>query len=81
MIKNYKVLSKGIRCVFDTPCGMTVEFEIERAIKQGTIFGPALCCGNTSKISEIGENAMTDVSPTLSIDPLTYVDDIAAAGS
>ena len=50
-------------------------------MKQGTIFGPLLCCGNTSQITKIGEDARTVISPHMSIAPLTYVDDIAAAGS
>lgn len=76
-----KQLNQRARMTVLTPCGETEEFQVEEVVKQGTIFGPLLCCCNTSKIAEIGEDARTVVSPNLSIAPLTYVDDITAAGT
>ena len=49
-------------------------------VKQGTIFGPILCCSSTAKITELGEKTQTVVTPNLSIDSLIYVDDIGMAG-
>ena len=74
-------MNKKAQITVATPCGETEEFEVENIVKQGTIFGPLLCCCNTAKITTIGENAMTVVSPEVSIGPLTYVDDITVAGS
>ena len=74
-------MNKKARITVATPCGETDEFEVKDVVKQGTIFGPLLCCCNTAKVTTIGEDAMTVVSPEVSIGPLTYVDDIAVAGS
>ena len=64
-----------------TPYGSAGIVEKKSIVKQGTIFGPKLCCSSTSKINEIGAKSMTVVSPNLDIEALIYVDDIEAIGS
>ena len=65
-----------------TPHGETDEIEEERIVKQGTIFGPLLCCGSTKSVNEIGEDQpKTIITNTLDMGALIYVDDIAASGS
>ncbi|XP_066936883.1 uncharacterized protein [Clytia hemisphaerica] len=63
-----------------TPCGDTETFNIEKVVKQGTIFGPILCCSSTSKIIELGEPTGMIVAPNTELNSLIYVDDIAMAG-
>ena len=63
-----------------TPCGDTETFNIEKVIKQGTIFGPMLCCSSTTKINELGEPTGMTVAPNAEVDSLIYVDDITMAG-
>ena len=40
------------RAVFrvSTPAGLTKEVEVKEIVKQGTVFGPKLCCASTGKI-------------------------------
>eukprot|EP00794_Sanderia_malayensis_P015001 gene15001-16550_t len=75
-------MNRKARMKIDTPVGETEQIEIEDVVKQGTIFGPLLCCSNTSKIDEIGTvSAETMISPNMPIGTLIYVDDIGMAGS
>ena len=48
-----------------TPYGSAGIVEKKSIVKQGTIFGPKLCCSSTSKINEIGAKSMTVLSPNL----------------
>ena len=65
-----------------TPFGETDEIKVERIVKQGTIFGPLLCCGNTARINHIGEvMPATFVTKDKAVGALVYVDDIGMAGS
>ena len=55
---------------------------VRNIVKQGTIFGPILCCSSTGRIDEMGKgNTESVVSPKMNIGTLIYVDDIGAAGS
>ena len=74
-------LNREARVVVETPCGDAEEFQVRNIVKQGTIFGPLLCCCNTAMIEEIGTQATTFISPNMEIASLTYVDDILAGGS
>ena len=64
-----------------TPFGSAGKIEKKYLVKQGTIFGPQLCCSSTSTVNDIGSKTKTVVSPMLSIESLVYVDDIEAVGS
>ena len=54
---------------------------MKELVRQGTIFGPVLCCVNSVKINEVGERVVMYITPEISIGALAYVDDIMAAGS
>ena len=73
-------LNRRAEMVVETPVGETESFEINNIVKQGTIFGPILCCSSTAKINNIGERVMTAITPEMSIGSLIYVDDIGMAG-
>ena len=55
-------------------------FEVEEIVKQGTIWGPEMCCIETDSINRIGENCMTAIGEIL-YGILGYVDDVMGAGS
>ena len=70
------------RTIIETPFGETEQINVERIVKQGTIFGPILCCGSMAEINNIGEKqASTRLAKDKDIEALVYVDDIGAAGS
>ena len=74
-------MNKHARIVINTPVGSTEEFVAKEIVKQGTIFGPKLCCASTDKVNEIGEKTpITYITPKLYIKGVIFVDDIAAAG-
>ena len=37
------------------PVGNTENMQVKEVIKQGTIFGPIMCCAETSTVNSIGE--------------------------
>ncbi len=74
-------LNKQANIKVQTPAGVTKEIEVDEIVKQGTIFGPMLCCVNSANINNMKEKAVTYITPELEIQALTYVDDIMAAGS
>ena len=64
----------------DTPAGMTQEISVEEIVKQGTVYGPKLCCASTGKINEGLEETET-IFPDLIVKALAYVDDLTSGGS
>ena len=62
-----------------TPVGMTEEVQVKEIVKQGSVFGPKLCCASTGKINEDLENEEV-VYPTVRVKAMTYVDDINSNG-
>jgi hypothetical protein len=64
----------------NTPAGITQEIVVKEIVKQGTVYGPKLCCGSTGKINE-GIKEVEIIYPTVSIKALAYVDDIEAGGA
>ena len=58
-----------------TPAGMTKKIHVKEIVKQGTVFGPKLCCASTGKVNE-GLDDRTIIYPTISIQAATFVDDI-----
>ena len=47
------LMNKEARIWIKTPVGITDEIKIEEVVKQGTIFGPKLCCVATGAINKI----------------------------
>eukprot|EP00794_Sanderia_malayensis_P020626 gene20626-22661_t len=65
-----------------TPVGTTEEIIVKNIVKQGTVFGPVLCCANSVKVNDIiTGNISTVISPEIELKALAYVDDIMGAGS
>ena len=64
-----------------TPVGETKPITANEIVKQGTIYGPKLCCVSTDKINTLEEECITYLSPDLYTKGLVFVDDMAMAGS
>ena len=64
----------------NTPGGVTQEIVVKEIVKQGTVYGPKLCCGSTGKINE-GIKEVEVIYPSVSVKAMAYVDDIAGGGS
>ena len=62
-----------------TPAGLTNEVHVKEIVKQGTVFGPKLCCASTGKINE-GIEMEEVLYPSVSVKASTYVDDILGGG-
>ena len=75
----YKLNKEAIFKV-STPAGLTEEVTVREIVKQGTVYGPKLCCGSTGKINEnLDEEEI--VYPMVTVKATTYVDDIKGAGA
>ena len=66
--------------MIETLVGMTDSIRVHEIVKQGTIFGPRLCCVATEKICGIVEEISTHITPELTIGAPVYVDDILGIG-
>ena len=75
------MLNKRAKATVITPAGETNKIDIVEATKQGTVFGPKLCCASTGQINHIGEKTSTVIYPTITVEALTYVDDLLGIGS
>ena len=54
-IRSLYEINKTSNIVVDTPVGKTSSITVEEVVKQGTIFGPIMCCASTSRVNEIQE--------------------------
>ena len=80
-IQTLYSLNKRAAITIQTPVRETKEIEVKEFVKQGTVFGPLMCCVNPAQIHKMKEKTMTHITPELSVETLVYVDDILAAGS
>ena len=80
-IQMLYILNKRVEITIQTPVGETKEIEVKELVKQGTVFGPLMCCVNSAQIIKMREKTVTHITPELSIETVVYVDDILAAGS
>ena len=74
-------LNEEAKIVIKTPLGQTKEIDQSRIVKQGTIYGPQLCCSSTARVNELKKKTVAVISPTNAVETLIYVDDINATGS
>ena len=74
------LLNKTANIVVKTPVGDTNVFTVTEIVKQGTIWGPEMCCIETDSINRIGENCKTTIEE-IEYGVLGYVDDVLGAGS
>ena len=52
-IRSLYEMNKTSNIAVDTPVGKTSSITVQEAVKQGTIFGPIMCCASTSNFSII----------------------------
>ena len=76
-----QAMNREAKIVVETPSGDTDEINVKNIVKQGTIYGPQLCCVSTSQVNEIKETPVTVISPSVTCRAMVYVDDISGAGN
>ena len=74
-------LNRQADIVIETPVGVTKSIKVDEIVKQGTVFGPKLCCISTEKVNSIKNIISTSISPDLCLGAPVYVDDILGVGS
>ena len=77
--KIFYEINKTTEIVVDAAIGNTESIEITEVVKQGSKFGPTMCCAMTAKVNDVGERAdykYWQIEIGMSI----YVDDISVAG-
>ena len=79
-MKIYKINEEG-RATISTPIGEVGPIEANKIVRQGTIYGPKLCCTNTDQINKIGQKCITHIGPNVTTETEIYVDDIQNASS
>ena len=52
--------NKNAKVIVATPVGETAEILLSELVKQGTIFGPILCCASTDKVNAIDKEVVTE---------------------
>ena len=80
--KTLKILyemNKETDIIIRTPVGNTDNIQVKEVVKQGTIFGPIMCCAETSTVNRIGEEVKYSYGK-INIGMPVFMDDIATAG-
>ena len=65
--------------IIRTPVRNTDNTQVKEVVKQGTIFGPIICCAETSTVNSIGEEVKYRYGK-INIGMPVFMDDIAMAG-
>ena len=73
-------INKTSNIVADTPVGKTSSKTVGEVMKQGTIFGPIMCCTSTSRVNEIQEVVNYQYGK-VEISMSVFMDDVAAVGT
>ena len=76
-IRSLYEINKTSNIVVDTPVGKTSSITVEEVVKQGTIFGPIMCCASTSRVNTIQESVKYQYGK-VEIGMPVFMDDIAA---
>ena len=74
-------MNKNIKAEVHTPHGVTKEFHIEEAVRQGTIYGTILCGISINCLNKMGQPDPLILHKKLEIECPIYVDDIVGMGS
>ena len=72
-------MNKKTDIVIRTPAGNTENIQVKEVVEQGTIFGPIMCCAETSTVNSIGEDVKYRYGK-INIGMPVFMDDIATAG-
>ena len=76
-IRSLYEINKTLNILVDTPVGKKSSITVEEVVKQGTIFGPIMCCASTSRVNEIQE-AVKYQYGKVEIGMPVFMDNIAA---
>ena len=76
-----KKINEKATIMIHTPAGESDEITVHNIVKQGTVYGPQLCCSSMSKVNTSGKEITTNYGPTLIIRATQFVDDVSNAGS
>ena len=79
-IRSLYEINKTSNIAVDTPVGKTSSITVEEVVKQGTIFGPTMCCESTSRVNAIHE-AVKYQYGRVEIGMPVFMDDMAAVGT
>ena len=77
-VKMLYLMNRKAKIVVETPIGRTEEFSVDEIVKQGTVWGPKLCCSQTDEINKYG--SMITTMGTTKTDCRIFVDDMAGIG-
>ena len=75
-----KRMNEVARIVVQTPLGPSREIQVERIVRQGTVYGPQLCISSMDKVNLLGTDVVTYYGPDLPIRAMAFVDDVTGAG-
>ena len=78
-IKVLYEMNKETEKIVDTPVGKNRNINVKEVVKQRTIFGPMMCCAETSKVNSIGEEVKYEYGK-IKIGMPVFMDDVAVAG-
>ena len=73
-------MNKEASVTVRTPVGESRPFTCEEIVKQGTVWGPELCCISTDGINRIGENCESNAGK-VAFGILGFMDDLFGLGS
>ena len=79
-IRSLYEINKASNIVVDTPVGKTSSITVEEAVKQGTIFGPIMCCASTSRVNKIQDPVKYHYGK-VEIGIPVFMDDLSAVGT
>ena len=79
-IRGLYEINKTSNTVVDTLVGKTSSITVEEVVKEGTIFGPIMCCVSISRVNTIQE-AVKYQYGQVEIGMPVFMDDIAAVGT
>ena len=74
IIKLVLELNKNASITVKTPCGNAPSFETQTIVKQGTVWGPKLCCASTGQLCDEDDVGGASVG-CLTIHSTLYMDD------
>ena len=78
-LKVLHEINKETDIIIRTPIGSTDNMQVKEVTKQGTIFGPIMCCTEISTENSIGEEAKYRYHK-INIRMPVFMDDIATTG-
>ena len=73
-------MNERAKLSIETPAGDTGEVKVQGIVRQGTVFGPKLCCVSTQSVNDIGHSILSLITPEAGIGAPVYVDDILGVG-